>query len=119
MTTGEKIKARRLDLDMTAEDLGNKVGLTKSAIGRFETGKIEKMDYRIFLKIAIALDAKPSDLISEEDIRLITGGDESDKIVELFDSMDAVLRERMKDATPRQIERIQAYAQGVLESGKE
>ena len=73
MTTGEKIRARRTEMKMTAEELGNRVGVDKSTIGRFEEGKIEKIDFRIFFKIAYALEMNPYDLASEEDLDFIDG----------------------------------------------
>ena len=41
MTTGEKIKARRLELGMTMDDLGNAIGVQRSAINKYEKDKIK------------------------------------------------------------------------------
>lgn len=41
MDIGEKIRARRLELGMTAEELGSKIGVQKSAVIKYEKGHID------------------------------------------------------------------------------
>ena len=41
MTIGEKIRARRLELNMTTEELGEKIGVQRSAITKYEKGRVE------------------------------------------------------------------------------
>ena len=42
MTTGERIKCRRKELSMSAEQLAEKVSLSPATIYRYEKGDIEK-----------------------------------------------------------------------------
>jgi transcriptional regulator with XRE-family HTH domain len=41
MTVGERIRQRRLELKLTMEELGNKIGVQKSAIKKYEKDEID------------------------------------------------------------------------------
>ena len=43
MTTGERIKARRKQLSISADTLAEKVGVSRSTVFRWEKGEIEKV----------------------------------------------------------------------------
>lgn len=60
MTTGERIKCRRKELSMSAEQLAEKVGLAPATIYRYENGDIEKIPTDILRKIAQALHSSPT-----------------------------------------------------------
>lgn len=119
MTTGEKIQQRRKELGMTAEQLGEQIGVVKSTVGRYESADIGKIPYLTFFKIALALRTTPSELISEDDIKLLAGGKELDSVTIMLNSFDEEFRNQLNQATQSQMDRIRAYAQGVLESSKE
>ena len=40
MTTGERIKAFRISLGMSQEELGELIGVKKAAINKYETGLV-------------------------------------------------------------------------------
>lgn len=63
MTTGERIKALRIQHGMTQEELGAKVGVQKSAIYKYETGLVVNLKRSVIEKLAKALDVKPSYLM--------------------------------------------------------
>lgn len=119
MTTGERIKDRRMALGMTAEELGDKVGVTKSTIGRYEKGSIEKIPYLTFFKMLLALDTTAREIIPEEEIKLIADGDKLDWVFSMMDNMEAEMRDRLKQLTPEQMAKVDAFAQGLLASEKE
>ena len=66
MTIGEKIKARRLELGMTTEELGNKIGVQRSAVTKYEKGRVDLKAKQIRL-IAEALDMSPAALLPDPD----------------------------------------------------
>lgn len=66
MTIGEKIKARRLELDMTTEELGKLIGVQRSAVSKYEKGRVELKATQI-QAIAKALDVLPVDLLADDD----------------------------------------------------
>lgn len=58
---------------MTLEELGNKVGVTKQTMQRYESGEIKSIPYDKIVSLADALDVTPTELMgwsatpSEED----------------------------------------------------
>lgn len=66
MTTGERIKLRRKELSMSAEQLAEKVHLSPATIYRYEKGDIEKVSADILKKIAKALNSTPAYLMGWE-----------------------------------------------------
>lgn len=66
MTIGEKIKSRRLELDMTTEELGKLIGVQRSAVSKYEKGRVELKATQI-QAIAKALDVLPVDLLDDDD----------------------------------------------------
>lgn len=63
MTTGEKIKSLREQKGMTLEELGNKVGVGKSTVRKWENGMIANMRRDKIAKLADALDTSPAELM--------------------------------------------------------
>lgn len=63
MEIGQKIKEARLSKGLTQEELGKIVGLQKSAIAKYENGRVVNIKRSTLQKLAIALDLKGSDLI--------------------------------------------------------
>ena len=55
MTTAERIKQRRKELGIRAEDVAAKAGVSRSTMFRYESGEIEKLPYNILSPIAEAL----------------------------------------------------------------
>ena len=63
MEMGEKIKMLREQKSMTLEELGNKVGVGKSTVRKWENGMIANMRRDKIAKIANALDCSPAYLL--------------------------------------------------------
>lgn len=63
MNLGEKIKMLRLEQDLSLEELGNKVGVGKSTVRKWETGMIENMRRDKIDKLAKALNTTPAFLL--------------------------------------------------------
>ncbi len=74
MTIGEKIQARRKELRMTTEELGDIIGVQRSAITKYEKGRVELKASQI-LAIAKALMVSPVDLLDDDGPRTITSED--------------------------------------------
>jgi repressor LexA len=66
MQIGKKIKEARNIKGMTQEELGQIVGVQKSAIAKYESGRIVNIKRSTLQKIASALNMRPSELIFEE-----------------------------------------------------
>jgi transcriptional regulator with XRE-family HTH domain len=60
---GEKIKARRIELGLTLEDVAKLLGVSKSTVLKYETNYIKNMGLDKFEALANALQVKPSYLL--------------------------------------------------------
>lgn len=66
MEIGQKIKKARLERGLTQQQLGDIVGVQKSAIAKYESGKVVNIKRSTLQKIASALKIRPSELIFTE-----------------------------------------------------
>ncbi len=67
MKTGELIKQRRLELDMTMRELSEKVGVSEATISRWESGDIANMRRDKIAALARALRIPPAVLMDWEE----------------------------------------------------
>jgi len=68
MDLGSKLRARRLELELTLEEVGNFVGVSKSTVKKWETGFIENMKRDKIALLAKALQVSPLWVMGIEDI---------------------------------------------------
>ncbi len=90
MEIGQKIKKARLERGMTQQELGDIVGVQKSAIAKYECGRVVNIKRSTLQKIAKALNIRPSELIFTESPR-----DAADLHVRII--TDSELMESIKD----------------------
>lgn len=64
---GLRIKQRRIELDLTQEELGNRLNLNKSTIQRYESGAISKIKLPVLQAIAKQLNVDPDWLALKTD----------------------------------------------------
>ena len=69
MNIGQKIKNARINKGLTQEELGKIIGVQKSAIAKYESGRVVNIKRSSLQKIAKALDLRPSELIFDEKIK--------------------------------------------------
>lgn len=75
MSIGEKIKAARLAKGMTQEELGQLLGVQKSAVAKYENGRVVNIKRSTLKKISDVLNIRPAELIIEsspEDLAELT-----------------------------------------------
>lgn len=63
MNVGEKIRMARLNKGMTQEELGKALGVQKSAIAKYENGRVVNIKRSTLKKISDILSIAPSELI--------------------------------------------------------
>lgn len=63
MNVGEKIRIARINKGMTQEELGNALGVQKSAIAKYENGRVVNIKRSTLKKISDVLGIAPSELI--------------------------------------------------------
>ena len=88
MEIGQKIRKARLERGMTQQELGNLVGVQKSAIAKYENGKVVNIKRSTLQKIASALNIRPSDLIFTESPKDVA--DLHVRIITDFELMDVL-----------------------------
>ena len=88
MEIGAKIKKARLERGMTQQELGNIVGVQKSAIAKYENGRVVNIKRSTLQKIASALNIRPSELLFSESPK--DTADLHVKIITDFELMDAL-----------------------------
>lgn len=75
MNVGDRIKARRKQLGMSAETLAAHIGKSAATIYRYENGDISNVSSEILLPIADALQTSPGYLMGWDEIANSLGSD--------------------------------------------
>lgn len=84
MDMSEIIKAYRTKLGLTQEELGEKLGLQKSAVAKYESGRVENIKRSTIMKMAALFGCSPSELFgwtpeySQNDLKLIEKSEAKD-----------------------------------------
>lgn len=60
MTIGQRIRERRMALNMSVDDLAKRLGKNKATIYRYEKGEIENMPVDMLEPLAAALEISPA-----------------------------------------------------------
>lgn len=70
MTIGQLIKQSRLNRGLTQEELGELVGVKKSAVAKWENGRVSEIGRSNLQGLAKALGLDPADLIGEDGVEV-------------------------------------------------
>lgn len=105
MNVGERIKQRRKSMKMSADQLAERVGVSRSTIFRYEKGDIEKVGPDVLKGIAKALNTTPSFLMGWDDIQESKSKDL--EIISIYNELK----------TPRQ-KKVLTYADNQLKEQK-
>ena len=65
MNIGDKIRNARISKGMTQEELGKAIGVQKSAIAKYENGRVVNIKRSVLKKLSDILGIAPSELIFE------------------------------------------------------
>lgn len=65
MNIGEKIRRARLEKGYTQEELGNLIGVQKSAVAKYEKGRVVNIKRSVLAKISQVLEIPPVELVSD------------------------------------------------------
>lgn len=68
MTVGERIKSRRLELGLSADDIASSLGKNRATIYRYESDEIENMSITILEPLARVLGVTPAYLMGWENV---------------------------------------------------
>ena len=70
MGTSDRIKELRKKCGLTQEELANKLGLKKSAIAKYENGRVENIKRSTLMKMAEIFDCSPAYLLDMQDVSI-------------------------------------------------
>ena len=112
MEVGTLIKEARIAKGLTQEELGNLVGVQKSAIAKYENGRVVNIKRSTLQKLATALNLKGSDLIiqsnpkeaAELSARVLIDSDLRE-LVELYSSLNKEDKRTVQDLARRLAEK--------------
>lgn len=65
--TGKKIKSRREELGLEADDVAKKAGMNRATYYRYEKGETENMNFKKLKAIAEVLRTSPAELVVWEE----------------------------------------------------
>ena len=88
----KKVRDRRIELNMTMEDLGNMIGVQRSAINKYEKGQIKNVSFEMFMKLTDALNVAPGYLMDVENVG-VNGPVVPDPRKYVTDSMQSIKKE--------------------------
>ena len=101
MEVYERIKNRRKELDLSADDVADALGVSRATIYRYESADIKKMPITILEPLAKVLKCSPTDLLFGEDSPRDTAASISfsdpDKnwLIHLYDELDPDRKEAL------------------------
>ena len=102
MNTAEKIKMYRTKKGLTQEALGELVGVQKSAIAKYENGRVVNIKKDVLQKLGAALGVSPAKLLDDPEVSTIAAHhDDEDftpeELAEIEEFKKYVLSKRDKD----------------------
>lgn len=108
MDIGERIKQRRKELKMSAEELGKRLGKDRSTIYRYEKGDIENLPLDILEPIAAVLQTTPSYLMGWQEVQkkndvlsdIILKLNEDEELLELVEALSKLGFEKRAAVKP-------------------
>lgn len=110
MSVGKRIKERRKQLGMSAEDLADLVGVSPATIYRYESGYIENVKSSKLTPIAKALRTNEAYLMGWDD--------HPSRFSDMFFPIDPRLADVYSLLNDEGIEKLIEYAEFLLSSGK-
>lgn len=119
MVDGKKVRDRRLELGMTMEELGKKIGVNKTTVKRYEENQISSMPYLTFFKLLVALQTTPAHILPKEEYELIERNDELKSFYSSVGEIQTDLTALMKNLPPDDTAIIAALARELSARHKE
>lgn len=115
MNIGEKIRARRMELGMTLEEVGNIVGVGKSTVRKWETGMIQNMKRDKIDLLAKALQISPSEFISTDVDELEMSKEDHDRLEALHQNPRlGLLFDRTREMKSEDVDFMMQMAERIL-----
>ena len=119
----ERIKERRLELEMSYQDLSDATGISKSTLQRYETGYIKKVPINQIEILAKALRTTPSYLMGWEEpascssppAPALSLTQQEETLIKKYRQLDADGREDVDDYVEMKLAKLQRKAEEDVE----
>lgn len=133
MTLGERIRSARINMGMTTEELGKAIGVERSAITKYEKGRVTNIPPDKIEALAAALDVTPgylmgwTDMPGQMDVLDTPGFTSEERAADYAESIAnsarisgkrKALEELVSNATEKEIDLITQIVIAVIESRK-
>jgi len=83
---GNRIRETRISRGKTLEDIASEIGVVRSTVQRYETGKIDKIKLPVISAIADALGVNDAWLIGKSDKMVLTDADRFQRFADAFNA---------------------------------
>lgn len=110
MTVGERMKARRKEIKISADEVAKALGVSRSTIFRYEKGDIEKLPTNILDDIAVILKTTPAYLMG--------WSDQNQDISSIYNQLDERRRKRVYNFAQTQLQEQQENKIASIENKK-
>lgn len=111
----QRLKQRRLQLDMTLEDVGNIVGISRSAVQKYEKGIIKNVYVSMVEQFSKALRCNPAYLLGWVDIPEI---ESPTREVLILSTSETGIINNFRDLNQEGQEKITDYVDDLVSSEK-
>lgn len=92
MTLSQLISERRRELGLTLEEVGNRIGVTRATVQRWESGNIKALKWTNAIQLAKALEIDPDELRNVAPERDDTLTDDERHLIDMYRRMSAPIR---------------------------
>lgn len=117
MTMAERIKECRLSNNLTQEELAEKLGLQKSAIAKYENGRVKNIKRATIDKMATIFNCSPSYLMGYEDNLTQNNAELLADILYDMDDEFLLYISKIKNMSAEQRQRLYGYVDCLCERG--
>ena len=116
MNLSEKIRYLRIQKGMTQAELAAKLNTTKQTIGKYENQVVTNLPLNRIQELADALETTPAYLMGWGEDNNAGSENKTSPITVNSDeaALDAELLKRLLDLTPDEVEKVDAFVQGLL-----
>lgn len=87
MDVGQRIKKLRIENGMSQEELGNKIGVKRAAINKYENGTVVNLKRSTISKLAAALNTSPTYLMGWEEDQDLSSGAEEARLIKKYNRL--------------------------------
>ena len=107
MTVGLRIKQRRKEMGISADELGKRIGKNRATVFRYENGDIEKLPIDVLKPIAEALLTTPQALMGWEEEKKETAAENGNGLSEAKQQLLALAEQCSEEDAEKLLQMMQ------------